>query len=139
MDEETVRKVLFQLDMGKKQMEQLSRQGQMIEAALNELNSSVETLETLKTLKPGVEIQVQVGAGTYVKASLKDTENVLVGIGAEMSVEKTLAEAIATLEGRKKLLTESFSSVQKALGDLSIKVAELSAQAEQMMGQMQPR
>lgn len=139
MDEEGVRKLLYQIELGKRQIEQLNRQSQMVEAALGELNSSIETLGTLKDLRPGVEILVQAGAGTYIKATLKDSENVLVGIGADMSVEKTVSEAQSTLESRKKQLTESFSSIQKTLGELSVKVANLSAQAEELMGQAQYR
>ena len=67
-----------------------------------------------------------------MRAKLADTENVLVGIGGEVSVEKKIPDALATLDARRQELTESFKSVQKAMGDLSSKLNELNMQAEQM-------
>jgi prefoldin alpha subunit len=135
MDEEHVRRLLMQIESGKRQMEQLNRQAQLMESAMAELNSTVDALNTLKGLKPGVEVLVQVGAGSYVRAALKDTENVLVGVGAEMSVEKGIPDAVEALESRKKQLNDSYSSVQKTIGEIAIKLGELNAQAEHMMGQ----
>jgi prefoldin alpha subunit len=134
-DEEQLRRLLMQLENGRRQLEQLGKQAQMIEAAVAELNSAVEALNALSSQKPGDELLVQIGSGAFISVALKDTQNVLVGIGANMSVEKKLPDAIQTLEARKKQLAESMGSTQKMIGELSMKVAELNAQAEALAAQ----
>ena len=96
-NEEQARAILFQLDMGKRQLEQLTKQEQMIEGAIMEVNSTIEALNILKSQRIGDEIMVQVGAGCFMKAKLTDTENVLVGVGAGMSVEKKVPDAVSTM------------------------------------------
>ncbi|MBU0761588.1 MAG: prefoldin subunit alpha [Candidatus Altiarchaeota archaeon] len=132
--ENQVRGLLYQLEVGRKQLDQLVKQEQMIEGALMEINSTVDALNTLKNQKPGDAIMVQVGAGSFMKAKLEDTENVLVGIGAGMSVEKKIPDAVQALQERRTSLTESLKSLRKTMGELTLRIADLNAQAEKMMG-----
>jgi prefoldin alpha subunit len=136
MDEEQVRRMLVQIETGKKQMEQLGKQAQMVESAIIETQATIEALNSLSQQKPGTEMMVQVGSGAFIRVTIKDVDNILVGIGAGMSVEKKLPEAVETLEARKTQLSASFSSVQRTMGELGIKLAELNSTAEQMMGGM---
>jgi prefoldin alpha subunit len=134
-DEEQLRRLLMQLETGRRQLEQLGKQAQMIEAAVAELNSAREALTALKDQKVGDELLVQVGSGAFIRVALKDTEKVLVGIGAGMSAEKKVPDAIQTFETRTKQLAESMASTQKMIGELSMKVAELNSQAETLAAQ----
>ncbi len=134
--EEHARAILFQLELGKKQMEQLGKQEQMIEGAILEINSTIDALNTIKNQKSGDEIMVQVGAGSFMKAKLIDTGNVLVGVGAGISIEKKLPDAVAIMQERGEKLSESMKSVRKTMGELAIRISELNRQAQQMMGPM---
>lgn len=137
MDEQQLQKMMMQLEYGRRQMDQLGKQAQLAESALAEINSTADALDTLRGQKPGTEMMVQVGAGTFIKAELKDAENVLVGIGAEMSVVKKLPDAVVTLQARGKQLAESLAAINKTMGELSLKLAELNSQAQEMAGTTQ--
>jgi len=132
--EEDARKILVQIEYSRRQMEALSKQGQLLESAVAELNATIEALKDISNQKPGAEMMVPVGAGAFVRASLKGTETVLVGVGAEMSVERNMPEAVETLQERMKQLQQSYGSVQKTLGELAMRLQELNSQAEQMIG-----
>jgi len=133
--DDKLQKTLLQLESGRRQLEQFSRQAQMIEAAIAELAATVEALNTLKDQKPGVEVMMPVGAGSYVRGALKDTGNVLVGIGADMSVERKIPGAVQVLEDRKKKLMESLGGINKTIGEMSLRLGELNQQAERMLAQ----
>ncbi|MFH1054816.1 MAG: prefoldin subunit alpha [Candidatus Altiarchaeota archaeon] len=130
-----INKILMQLELGKRQMDQMGRQSQMIESAIAELNSTLEALNSIKDQKPGTEVMMPLGAGSYMRAALKDNENVMLGIGAEMYVEKKLPDATETLRERAKKLAESHASLQKSMAELGTKLNAMSGQAEEMMGQ----
>jgi len=137
MDDENLRRLVLQIETGRRQMGELNKQAQMVESAIVEINATVEALKALKDVKPGTEILVQVGSGAFIKAEVKDASSVLVGIGAEMSLAKKIPDAVEVLEGRKNQLSESLSAVQKTLGELGMKLAEMNAAAEQALGGQQ--
>jgi prefoldin alpha subunit len=72
----------------------------MTNAALAELRISSLTLEGLKNEKKGAPLFVPIGGGSYVKAKLETANKIVVGIGADVAVEKTLKEAKEELEAR---------------------------------------
>ncbi len=132
--EEKARAIMAQLEMSKKQMEALNRQAEMVEGALMELRATTSALKALKDEKRENEILVQVGSGSYLRAKLDDTENVLVGIGGNLTVEKTIPDAVDTLDVRGKKLTESMVKLQKSIGELGMRMSDLNRVAESMMG-----
>lgn len=136
--EEELRKTLVALETGKRQMDQLAQQGQVMENAIAELAVTVEALNTIKGVKAGQETLVPIGAGSYIRAQIKDTETVLVGVGAGFSVEDKIPKAVETLTDRQKKLSESLNSLRKTLQELSVKMEHLNSHAQAMMGPQQP-
>ena len=63
------------------------------------------------------------GSGAFVKSTIKDTENVLVAVGAGAAVHEPRSHAINVLDERKKEL-ETLSS------EIMGKILELSEAAE---------
>ena len=72
----------------------------MTNAALAELKVSNLTLEGLEKEKKGSQLFVPIGGGSYVKAKLETSDKVVVGVGADVAVEKSVKEAKEELEGR---------------------------------------
>jgi prefoldin alpha subunit len=135
--EQQANALLYQLEIGRKQLEQLTKQEQMIQGALMEMESTLEALDALKARNPGDEIMLQVGSGAFMKAKLTDTQNVMVGIGAGLSVEKKIGDAIFTMKARTESLNDSMKNVRKSMGELTMKIAELNMRAQKMMGSLE--
>ena len=72
----------------------------MTNSAITELRVSNMTLEGLKTEKKGAQLFVPIGGGSYVKAKLETSKKVVVSIGADVAVEKTVKKAKVDLESR---------------------------------------
>lgn len=110
----------------------------MMNSALAELKVSSLTLEGLENEKKGVQLFVPIGGGSYVKAKLETTKNIVVGIGADVAVEKKLKEAkvelearIAELEKTKETLGNQFNQVvgriqenRRQMEEISVKLRE---------------
>ena len=116
----------------------------MVNAALAEMNVSLTTLEGLEKEKAGAQLFVPIGGGSYAKAKLETTKNVVVGIGANVAVEKTLKEAqvdletrIAELEKSRDVLEQQFDQVICRIRDNRIKMEEISAKLRE--GEKQSR
>jgi prefoldin alpha subunit len=105
-----------------------------INSALAEMKLSSLTLEGLEKEKKGAQLFVPVGGGSYVKAKVETTKTVVVGIGADVAVEKSLKEAkvevearIAELEKTRDALGQQFNQVVGRIQENQAQVEEISA------------
>ena len=106
----------------------------MTNAAITELRVSSMTLEGLEKEKKGSQLFVPIGGGSYVKAKLVTAKKVIVGIGADVAVERTLKEAkeelearIAELEKTKEALGQQFNQVIGRMQENRDKMEEVTA------------
>ncbi len=103
-------------------------------AALTELRVSSMTLDGLEKEKQGAQLFVPIGGGSYVKAKLESSEKVVVGIGADVAVERTVKEAkeelearIAELQKTREALAQQLNQVVGRLQENREKLEEISA------------
>ncbi len=92
------------------------------------------TLDGLEKEKQGAQLFVPIGGGSYVKAKLESSEKVVVGIGADVAVERTVKEAKEELESRivelqktREALAQQLNQVVGRLQENRGKIEEISA------------
>ena len=73
------------------------------------------------------------GAGTHTNAKLLDTKNVLVNLGSDVIAQKTVEEAIAILEERRKRLEATRDQLQEALIQVSTKLQQLDTNVKSIL------
>ncbi len=129
--------IVGEIENYKRRMEELSRQGQLIENTALELNSTIEALNALAENKPGTTILVPLGSGSFARAELKDTEKVIVGIGSNISVEKNTADAKKVIETRVEELNSTFEKIQKTAIGVNNKLIELNSEYERLIRAIQ--
>ncbi|MGL6298600.1 MAG: prefoldin subunit alpha, partial [Methanobacteriaceae archaeon] len=80
---------------------------------------------------------VPVGAGSFINAEIKNTEEVIMSIGSGVAVSKNITDAKETVAEQKEELTESLNNLLDNLQKIGQIVANLSPQAEQLMAKLQ--
>jgi prefoldin alpha subunit len=93
--------------------ETLQQRISMVNAAITDLAYANMTLDGIEKEKENAELLVQIGGSAYVKVKLADSNKVIVGMGAGVSVEKTLQEAKTTLKERLDELEKTMNSAQQ--------------------------
>jgi prefoldin alpha subunit len=106
----------------------------MTNSAITELRVSSMTLEGLEKEKKGSQLFVPIGGGSYVKAKLVTAKKIVVGIGADVAVERTLKETkeelkarIAELEKTREALGQQFNQVIGRMQENRDKMEEITA------------
>ena len=106
----------------------------MTNAVITELRVSSMTLEGLEKEKKAAQLFVPIGGGSYVKARLETAKKVVVGIGADVAVERTVKEAkeelevrIAELEKTREALVQQFNQVVGRIQENRGKMEEVTA------------
>lgn len=132
-----LQQVMAETENAKKRIEQISSQLEMLEEASSEIQSTLQGIEALDNAEPGDEVFMPLGAGSFIKGTLKDKENVIVGAGAGVSIEQDREDAKETLEDRKEKVQDEMQNLRKMLQDTQQRQQQLNQRYEQLVRQAQ--
>ena len=116
--EEQLRRLLVELQLLQNTAEILQSRLNLLEAAIMELRVAGTTLEELKKEKEGAPLLLPIGAGSFIKANLGNVSTVIVGIGAESSVEMELDKALEDIGARLSENEKVSLSVQEQFAQI---------------------
>lgn len=103
-------------------LEDVRRRVELLNTTLAELAAAKSALEEIGSLSEGEELLVPVGAGVFVRARLASKDKVLVTLGANVMVEKTLEDTRKYLEEREQKVRDA---LQKSVADYQALVGRL--------------
>ena len=96
--EEELRRLSVEMRYLEQTAETLQQRIGMVNAAITDLTYANMTLDGIEKEKENAELLVPIGGSSYVKVKLADSNKVIVGMGAGVSIEKTLQETKTTLK-----------------------------------------
>ena len=134
--EEEFRKLTVELRFLEQTAETIQSRLNMINAVITDLTYSSMTLEDLGKEKEDAELLVPIGGSSYVKARLGNTDKLIVGIGAGVSVEKALPEAKEVVKKRLEDLDKARMLLQQQFSQVVDKINEDRAKIEAQIAEM---
>lgn len=114
-DEETARKFLTELKVLEGTANIIQSRLNMVDAALVDITTANLSIEGIKNNTSGSEILVPVGGGSFIRAKLSDVEKVIVGVGADICIEKTVAESVEDFKNRQSDLEKAKAALEQQL------------------------
>ena len=134
--QEDFNKLVNEINIYKQQVELIQNQIDLIRTSMAEVEALSNTFDDLKG-KDSIEAFVPVGAGSFMKAELKNTHDLIISIGAGVAVKKDVEGAKEIIAAQKEDLADSLDKMLAQLQQTTDIVGQLSMQAEQMMAQGQ--
>lgn len=134
--EEELRRLSVEIRILEQTAEALQSRISMINAVITDLTYASMTLEGLEKQKENAELLVPIGGNSYVKAKLETPDKVTVGIGAGVSVEKTLQEAKEIIKKRLEDLEKSRTSLQQQFSQVVDRINEDRERFEELAAQL---
>jgi len=135
-EEEELRRLSLEMRLLEQTAETLQQRISMITAAMTDLSYANMTLESVEKEKEDTELLVPIGGGSYLKAKVAAPDKVVVGIGAGVSVEKTLQEAKAIVKERLEEVEKSLNSVQQQFAQVAERINADRNRAESLVAKM---
>jgi prefoldin alpha subunit len=123
-EEEEVRKLNMQLHYFEQTAETLQQRLGMLNAGISDLSYADMTLESMEKEKENTEMLVPIGGSSYVSVKLADPNMVVVGMGAGVSVQKTLPEAKTIVKERLEELQKTRDSAQTQLSQIADRITQ---------------
>ncbi|HUW48935.1 MAG TPA: prefoldin subunit alpha [Patescibacteria group bacterium] len=111
--EEELQKLSIEMRLLEQTAEALQSRMTMVNTAANDLLYAQATLEGLEKEAEKSEILVPIGGTSYIRAKLDNLDEVIVGMGAGVSVEKTREEAKEIIKKRLEDLDKTRKSIQQ--------------------------
>jgi prefoldin alpha subunit len=113
--QEQFRKLAYELQMMEGSAQTLQQRLGVLQSAGADLGVAKKSIEALKEVEKGDPILVPTGGGTFVNANLGDLRNILVNVGADVSIEMGLDEADQDISSRLEEVEKASQSVQEQL------------------------
>ena len=132
-NEEEFRRLNMELRLLEQTAETLQSRMNMINAAAQDLRYAQATLEGLDKENEKSELLVPVGGTSYIRARLDNPNQVIVGMGAGVSVEKTREEAKGIIKKRLEDLEKARASVQQQFAQVAEKINQDREKAEALV------
>jgi prefoldin alpha subunit len=117
-EEEELRKLSVEMRYLEQTAETLQQRINMVNAAMTDLTYANMTLESIEQEKENAELLVPIGGSAYIKVKLACFDKVVVGVGAGVSIEKTLPEAKAIVKERLEELEKTIQSAQQQFAQI---------------------
>ncbi len=132
-EQKKLQRTLSELRNHQATTEALRQNLSLLTASLSELSMTVEAIKTIKRLKLGTDILVPIGSDSFIAAKLGTTEKVITGLGADVVAERSITDAIVTLQDRMAELEQALSKTREELEKLGKRIEALTPEAERLL------
>jgi prefoldin alpha subunit len=131
-DRQRLEEIINELNAYKAQADMLNQQVETLNATIADMSIAQETLESIKG-KKSPETLVPIGAGSFLITEIKNTEEVIVGLGSGAAVKKNIDDAKMSIEEQKKELDNIMQKMMSDLTKISQIITQKSPEAEALI------
>jgi len=137
MSEQEVQQKYMELQMISSQLKQVQQQVEVLSHQIVELSRVNESLEDISKAKKGTDIMAPLGSGIFIKASLKETKEVLLNVGGEIMVNKNTVDAKTLVSNQIEEMTKIMENLQNEYAKGATRAQEIQMEMQSMMAKAQ--
>jgi prefoldin alpha subunit len=116
--EDQLRRILYELQLMENTAQVLQQRMQILTNAQTELRVSQQSLNDLKDVQPDTPMLVPVGGAAFVHAKTAPIDKVIIGVGADVSVEMEYPKAVEDINKRLEEVEKTLAAVEEQLGQV---------------------
>lgn len=135
-EEETFRRLAVELRILEGTAEALQSRINLVNAALTELRVANMTLEGVGKEKKDASLFVPIGGGSYIKAKLESADKMIVGVGANIAVERTIKVAKESMGNRIADLGKTRTSLQQQITQVIGRIQNNRSQLQELTAKL---
>ena len=132
-DRQRLQRILAELGDYQTTADLLRQQLSILASSISELSMTVETVKTIQGLKPNTEVLVPIGSDSFATAKVALTDRVITGLGANISAERSVEDAVRMLEARITELGQAMEQARQELEKLGERIEALRPEAERIL------
>jgi len=135
--ENRFRQLISEMRMMEGTVNTLQQRLQMLMTSVSELRLAKQSLGDLKDIESDSNLLVPIGGSAFINASLGDIEKVVVGIGADVSLEMSYDDAVKEVTERLDEMENAKTSVEQQLNQIMAQLQSHQSMAERLSSEIQ--
>jgi prefoldin alpha subunit len=136
MSEREMQEKLLRYQMLEQSLKELNERGELFSMKLMEIEQTEEAIEEIKKSKLD-NVFVPLGSNVFLPGKLDKKEKMIVGIGADVALEKNIEEVKDVLGERKKTLEQGLQNVQNNMMKIAQQMQDIQREAQSLMSKTQ--
>jgi prefoldin alpha subunit len=130
--EKQLRRLVTEMRMMEGSADVLNQRLQLLASSISELRLAQRSLRDLKDIESGNPLLVPIGGGVFMDARLGDISKVVVGVGADVSVEMDYEKAVEDIGERLQEMEQAHGAVQQQLSQILAQLESHQGMAERL-------
>lgn len=114
------------------QLEKLNQHLETLQENVEEIEISIHAVEELGKTKMEQEILAPIANGVFLKAKLNDNQKLIVNVGADTTVEKTVPQVVKMLEEQYQNLQEKVKEVIGIMEEMNQQTRKIYQEVEKL-------
>jgi len=116
-------------------LDSLLKQRDILASKLVEIQTTLQSIDEIEKSKE--EILVPIGSEAYTFGRITDKKKLIVEIGANVALEKTVEEGKEILNKRKAEMGNALNSIQKSILEISSNLEQLGPEIQELAGELE--
>jgi len=137
MSEQELRETMSAIDINRAQLDNVSRQQEMVRLSVEEHLRAHETLAQYFKAEENEEILVPIGAGVFLHARVGNKTSCIAPVGAGVMMEKEMADITKMLDKQIEELKKASTELAEQAEKISYAIEELSKNAREQYNTLQ--
>ena len=125
-------KLIYEIQALRGVAESVQQRIGLLNATITEVQLAISTLEGVSEEGSSSSMLVPIGGGSYLRATLESSDKLIVGVGADVAVEKTIAECKEDFQSRILELENFRTSLKQQFDEISTKMSGLQREAQKV-------
>ena len=130
-EDDKIQQKYLQFKALQQKLEQIQEYLEALQQQQQELHNTIQGIKRLSKVFPRTEVLAPLANGIFVKTKLQDNSTLIVNVGANITVEKSLPDVIVLLEMQAQELQEKVPLTQAVLQELQAQVQQQYEELQQ--------
>ena len=135
MSQKELQEKMLRYQMLEERFKQMNQQRELFAMKLMEIEQTKQAIQEIKSKES--DVLVPLGSSVFLPGKVEKENKIVVGIGADIVVEKNADEVKKILEDRKKTLENGIENVQKNMLQVAQEMQSLQAEAQELLPKKQ--
>ncbi len=132
-NEKEVQRKFMEMEILKQQLQALDMKRMEISKKIVDMETTKMGLDGMSGLEKDNETMVAVGEGVFAMAQIKETDKVIVNVGANLAVKKPVSEVKKLISEEKDKLIEVLTESEKEFGRLNEEAQSKNMELQKML------
>lgn len=125
------------LEAMKNQVETMQGQKEMIQERIERHDVAKKTMKKYQEQEEGTEVLVPIGADSYLHTKVSNSEEVMIGLGSELTAERKIGDALEVIDRKKEKIKEEKEELGSDIEEMKNEAEDLEKELQQEYQQLQ--